>query len=56
MNEQDLKQKLLEKMHTNYNACVQEWLALDPTEMIEKVGEIAATSLVYKSWIMFNKV
>ncbi|NSW90326.1 MAG: DUF3848 domain-containing protein [Firmicutes bacterium] len=48
MNEQDLKQKLLEKPDTNYNSCVQEWLALDPTEMIEKAGKIAATSLVYK--------
>jgi hypothetical protein len=48
MNEQNLKHKLQEKLDANYNAYVQEWMGLDPVEMIEKTEEIAAAKLVYQ--------
>ena len=48
MLSRDIKQRLSEKLDASYNAYVQEWLRLDPVEMIERSVEIAATKLVYK--------
>ncbi|HEX2925307.1 MAG TPA: DUF3848 domain-containing protein [Ruminiclostridium sp.] len=47
MLSRDIKQRLVEKLDASYNAYVQEWLGLDPMEMIERSVEIAATRLIY---------
>jgi hypothetical protein len=47
MLSRDIKQRLAEKLDASYNTYVQEWLGLDPVEMIERSAEIAATRLIY---------
>jgi glutathionyl-hydroquinone reductase len=47
MDEQEIFQKLSRKLDDNFKGFVQEWLALDPSSLIEKAEEIAASKLVY---------
>lgn len=46
MNPTEIKQAFEEKLGKNYAHFVTEWLALQPTEFIEKAEEIAATKLM----------
>lgn len=43
MKQQDSRTSLEARLDENYNAFVQEWLKLDPLQMIEHAAEIAAT-------------
>lgn len=47
MDEREISKKLNEKLQCNYADFVRQWLALDPSHLIEKAEEIAATKLVY---------
>lgn len=40
--------QLFDRLEKNYAACVTEWSALSPSELIEKAEEISATQLVKK--------
>ena len=46
MNPMEIKHAFEEKLGKNYVRFVTEWLALQPTELIEKAEEIAATKLM----------
>ena len=46
MNSTEIKQAFEEKLGRHYAQFVMEWLALQPTELIEKAEEIAATKLM----------
>lgn len=46
MNHTEIKQAFEEKLGKNYAHFVIEWLTLQPTELIEKTEEIAATKLM----------
>ena len=46
MNPTETKQAFEEKLGRNYAQFVLSWLALQPTELIEKAEEIAATKLM----------
>ena len=46
MNSTEIKQAFEEKLGRNYAQFVMEWLTLQPTELIEKAEEIAATKLM----------
>lgn len=43
MKQQDPRASLKARLDENYNAFVQEWLKLDPLQMIGQIAEIAAT-------------
>lgn len=43
MKQQDPRASLKARLDENYNAFVQEWLKLDPLQMIGRAAEIAAT-------------
>lgn len=47
MNENEIYQKLSKKLDDNFKGFVQKWLELDPSHLIEKSEEIAATKLVH---------
>ena len=46
MNSTEIKQAFEEKLGRNYAQFVISWLAMQPTELIEKAEEIAATKLM----------
>ena len=47
MDHKDIKAELWEKLEANYISFMQEWIKLEPLQLIEQAEEIAATKLVY---------
>lgn len=48
MPHKEIEKELSEKLEANYISFMREWLKLEPLQLIEKAGEIAATKLVHE--------
>lgn len=46
MKHKEVERELLEKLEENYISFMQEWMELEPIQLIKKAEEIAAIKLV----------